>query len=100
VAPARGPRGDARKQLRAAHASFTRWASGGSPIGPPAGADGQLTAQEAHIVRLVVEGRTNPEIAPPFFISTRTVEWHLRRILAKVGVRSRRELGRVIARPG
>jgi len=59
----------------------------------------RLTAQETQIARLVVEGRTNPEVAAALFISPRTVEWHLRRIFAKVGVRSRRELGRALARP-
>lgn len=48
-----------------------------------------LTARETEIVRLLVRGMTDPEIAAELFISVRTVENHVSHILAKLEVHTR-----------
>ena len=59
-----------------------------------------LTAQEAHIARLAGDGLSNPEIGVRLFLSARTVEWHVRKIYAKLSVGSRRDLPAALARLG
>ena len=59
---------------------------------------GALTERERQIAELVEDRKTNPEIAAELFLSTKTVESHLRNIFRKVGVSSRVELARSVER--
>jgi DNA-binding CsgD family transcriptional regulator len=53
---------------------------------------GRLTAQEQRVAELAASGATNPEIARQLYLSVSTVETHLERVYAKLGIHSRREL--------
>jgi ATP/maltotriose-dependent transcriptional regulator MalT len=57
-----------------------------------------LTARELQVAELVVDRRTNPEIAAQLFLSNKTVESHLRNIFRKMNVTSRVELARTVER--
>ncbi|CAL9489297.1 hypothetical protein SUDANB121_03219 [Nocardiopsis dassonvillei] len=58
-----------------------------------------LSPQQLRIARHVADGATNREVAARMFLSTRTVDHHLRNIYAKLGIRSRVELTRLVDRP-
>ncbi|WP_328491955.1 LuxR family transcriptional regulator [Streptomyces sp. NBC_00414] len=63
-----------------------------------AGALDGLTPQQLRIARCVAEGATNREVALHLAVSTRTVDYHLRKVFAVLGVRSRVELSRMVER--
>jgi DNA-binding CsgD family transcriptional regulator len=101
-----GRRVDARRQLRAAGAAFAALgvdgfaeraqrellATGETVRKRSVDTFDELTPQEAEISRLAGAGYTNPEIGLRLFLSARTVEWHLRKVFAKLGISSRRQL--------
>ncbi len=57
-----------------------------------------LSGREREIAELVAEGRTNREIGAELFLSEKTVEGHLTRIFAKLGVTSRAEVAQAVGR--
>ncbi|MEU5790521.1 LuxR C-terminal-related transcriptional regulator [Micromonospora purpureochromogenes] len=106
----RRPR-DAREHLHDAREAFTligatTWAeqaaaelrAAGESVGAPdPSAARLLTGQQLRIAQLVAEGATNREIAARMFLSTRTVDHHLRNIFHRLGIRSRTELARALS---
>jgi DNA-binding CsgD family transcriptional regulator len=99
-------RAEARVHLHEAHDGFARcgaslWvaraarelaATGERVRRPGAGSGEELTPQERRIAVLVSQGLTNQEVAAHLFVSTNTVETHLRHIFQKLGVTSRTQL--------
>lgn len=80
----------------AAHARIARpWADWTPPRSPST-----LTPRESEIASLVHQGLSNREIAGTLFLSVRTVESHIYQARAKVGARTRRELGSIVSRVG
>jgi DNA-binding CsgD family transcriptional regulator/tetratricopeptide (TPR) repeat protein len=52
----------------------------------------ELTPQEQAVAKLVAAGMTNKQASAELFVSVKTVQFHLTRIYAKFGIRSRTEL--------
>jgi DNA-binding CsgD family transcriptional regulator len=101
---------DARDQLRAAHQLFTAIGmeafaerargellmTGERVRARTAETRDELTQQERQIARLARDGLSNPEIGARLFLSPRTVEWHLRKVFAKLDIASRKELANAL----
>jgi DNA-binding NarL/FixJ family response regulator len=60
------------------------------------GEPASLTRRELEIARLASTGLTNRQIAERLFVSPRTVEVHLSRVLAKLGVATRSAIATVL----
>jgi DNA-binding CsgD family transcriptional regulator/tetratricopeptide (TPR) repeat protein len=105
-----GRRKDAREQLRRARESFVMIgmeafaerargelvATGERLRTRTAETRDELTPQERQIARLARDGLSNPEIGARLFLSPRTVEWHLHKVFAKLGIHSRHELANAL----
>ena len=103
-------RADARSELRAAHdlmvtigmeafaerARSELLATGERVRKRSAETREELTPQELQIARLARDGLSNPAIGARLFLSPRTVEWHLRKVFTKLGIRSRQDLHRAL----
>jgi DNA-binding CsgD family transcriptional regulator len=109
-----GRRVEARAALRQALQAFERlgaqpWAeraraelrASGERVrrGSPTAAE-QLTPQELQVALEVAGGSTNREAAAALFLSPKTIEFHLRNIYRKLGIRSRTELVRRVLSGG
>jgi DNA-binding CsgD family transcriptional regulator len=108
-----GRRIDARAQLRAAYDQFTSIgmeafaerarrelsATGARARRRSPESRDQLTPQEAQIADLARAGMSNPQIAARLFLSPRTVEYHLRKVFAKLEIKSRNQLHAALPDP-
>ncbi|BBC38242.1 Transcriptional regulator [Streptomyces graminofaciens] len=60
----------------------------------------RLTAQQLMVARMAADGATNREIAARLLLSPRTIDHHLRGVFARLGIRSRIELVRLLGEDG
>jgi DNA-binding NarL/FixJ family response regulator len=107
-------RGEAREQLHTAHAMLEAMgmdafaerarrelqATGEITRRRTTASLAELTKQEAQVARLARDGLSNPEIGSRLFISPRTVQYHLSKVFAKLGISSRNQLALVLVARG
>jgi DNA-binding CsgD family transcriptional regulator len=93
--------------INASHKLLDELASGGAAIAPepatprlrhPPGAVETLTRRESEVAGLVAQGMTNRELAQRLFLSVRTVETHVDRVLGKLGLHTRTQLAAWVQR--
>ena len=107
-------RSDARESLRTAHDTFDHMGAHafaerarrellatGETVRKRVGRTREaLTPQEIHVAVMAGNGHTNSEIGARFFISPRTVEYHLHKVFRKLGIAGRRDLRDSLAKEG
>jgi DNA-binding CsgD family transcriptional regulator len=103
-------RSDARKELRTAYEMFSEFgmeafaerarvellATGEHARRRTTETRDDLTPQESEIARLARDGLSNSEIGARLFISKHTVEYHLHKVFAKLGILSRAKLAEAL----
>ena len=103
-------RSDARKELRTAYEMFSEFgmeafaerarvellATGEHARRRTTETRDDLTPQESEIARLARDGLSNSEIGARLFISKHTVEYHLHKVFAKLGISSRAKLAEAL----
>ncbi len=94
-----GAAGDAARALARLRSAGLRLGARGPRRRPAVGWD-SLTESELRVVRLVAEGRPNPEIASRLYLTRRTVRAHVSSALQKLGLTSRVELAAEAVRYG
>jgi DNA-binding CsgD family transcriptional regulator len=108
-----GRRVDCREQLRTAHAMLSEMGleafaerarrelvgTGERARGRNPATRDDLTPQELQIAELARQGLSNPEIGERLFLSPRTVEWHLKKVFVKLGIKSRMALHDALPTP-
>ncbi len=87
----------AARQVDAAQSLLRRL---GSPVSPARSGGSTLTRREKDVLTLLGEGLSNPEIAERLFISRKTVEHHVGKVLDKLGLRNRSEAAAYAVRAG
>jgi DNA-binding CsgD family transcriptional regulator len=103
-------RAAARQSLEAARAGFEQlgcpgWAQAAAGeldriSGRRAAPGGRLTPGERRVAELVAAGLSNQQVAAQLYLSRYTVQAHLSRVYAKLGVTSRSQLARALSLPG
>ncbi|MGA8722471.1 MAG: AAA family ATPase [Solirubrobacteraceae bacterium] len=106
----RGRRVDAREQLRTAHSRFVEMgaeafarracrellATGETARKRTIETRDELTPHEARIARMARDGASNQDIATELFVSRKTIEYHLHKVFAKLGISAREQLDYVL----